>query len=130
VSRLDRILGWLIFLVALTVYARTLTPSLSYLSPDGSELATVPYILGLAHSPGYPLYTWLGFVFARAIPFGDVAGRINWMSAVMGALAAESVFSRIPNRSEKVPKEIHFFARPDLFPSVSPYQAGQERTGE
>ncbi|MCD6402197.1 MAG: DUF2723 domain-containing protein, partial [Anaerolineales bacterium] len=62
---------------ALLVYLLTLTPSLSYLSPDGSELATIPYILGLAHSPGYPLYTWLGFLFSHLLPFGDVAYRIN-----------------------------------------------------
>jgi hypothetical protein len=70
----------------------TLTPSLSYLSPDGSELATVPYVLGLAHSPGYPLYTWLGFLFGHWLPIGDVAHRINLMSAVMGALAAGSLY--------------------------------------
>jgi hypothetical protein len=91
-SRLDRVLGVLVFLAALTVYALTLTPSLSYLSPDGSELATVPYVLGLAHSPGYPLYTWLGWLFSHLAPLGDVAYRINLMSAVLGALAAGGVY--------------------------------------
>ncbi|MEW6718089.1 MAG: DUF2723 domain-containing protein [Chloroflexota bacterium] len=75
-----------VFLAALVVYAITLTPSLSYLSPDGSELATVPHVLGLAHSPGYPLYTWMGFLFSHLLPFGDVAHRINLMSAVLGAM--------------------------------------------
>jgi hypothetical protein len=91
-TRLDRFLGFAIFLAALAVYVLTLTPSLSYLSPDGSELATVPYVLGLAHSPGYPLYTWLGFLFSHLIPLGDVAYRINLMSAVMGALAAGGLY--------------------------------------
>jgi hypothetical protein len=91
-SRLDRILGVILFLAALTVYALTLTPSLSYLSPDGSELATVPYVLGLAHSPGYPLYTWLGFLFSHLVPLGDVAYRINLMSAVMGAMACAGAY--------------------------------------
>ncbi len=91
-TRLDRFLALAVFLIALTVYALTLTPSLSYLSPDGSELATVPYILGLAHSPGYPLYTGLGFLFSRLLPLGDVAYRINLMSAVLGALAAAGVY--------------------------------------
>jgi hypothetical protein len=91
-TRLDRFLAPAVFLAALTVYALTLTPSLSYLSPDGSELATVPYVLGLAHSPGYPLYTWLGFLFSHLVPLGDVAYRINLMSAVMGALAAAGVY--------------------------------------
>jgi hypothetical protein len=91
-SRPDRILGFVLFLAALIVYALTLTPSLSYLSPDGSELATVPYVLGLAHSPGYPLYTWLGFLFSHLVPLGDVAYRINLMSAVMGAFACAGVY--------------------------------------
>ncbi len=72
-------------LLALAVYTLTLTPSLSYLSPDGSELATVPYILGLAHPPGYPLYTWLGFLFSHLIPIRDVAWRMNLFSAVGAA---------------------------------------------
>jgi len=73
-----------IFLVCLAVYTATLTPSLSYASPDGNELATVPYILGLAHSTGYPLYTWLGKLFTF-LPLGDVAHRVNLMSATLGA---------------------------------------------
>jgi hypothetical protein len=91
-NRLDRLIALGISLAALAVYALTLTPSLSYLSPDGSELATIPYILGLAHSPGYPLYTWLGFLFSHLIPLGDVAYRINLMSAVMAALAAGGLY--------------------------------------
>jgi len=77
---------------ALLVYLRTLTPSLSYLSPDGSELATVPAILGLAHPPGYPLYTWLGFLFSRWLPAGDVAHRINMMSAMLGAMGVGALY--------------------------------------
>jgi hypothetical protein len=94
-SRLDRILALVVSAAALAVYALTLTPSLSYLSPDGSELATVPYVLGLAHSPGYPLYTWLGFLFSHLVPLGDVAFRINLMSAVMGALAAGGLYAAL-----------------------------------
>ena len=77
--------------VSLAVYGATLTPSLSYLSPDGNELATVPYVLGLAHSPGYPLYTWLGKAFTL-IPLGDIAHRVNLMSAASGALAIAGLY--------------------------------------
>ncbi len=80
----DSIIALLIFCTVLAVYNATLTPSLSYKSPDGNEMATIPYILGLAHSTGYPLYTWLGKLFTY-IPIGDVAHRVNLMSAVMGA---------------------------------------------
>lgn len=77
--------------LALFVYVQTLTPSLSYMSPDGNELATIPYLLGLAHSPGYPVYTWLGKLFTL-LPFGDIAHRVNLMSATMGALSIGSLY--------------------------------------
>jgi len=80
----DCLIVLLLFVVSLAVYNATLTPSLSYKSPDGNELATVPYTLGLAHSTGYPLYTWLGKLFTF-LPIGDVAHRVNLMSAVLGA---------------------------------------------
>jgi len=81
----------LVFTLALAVYNATLTPSLSYKSPDGNELATIPYILGLAHSTGYPLYTWLGKLFTY-LPIGDVAHRMNLMSAVLGAAGVAILF--------------------------------------
>jgi hypothetical protein len=77
--------------IAILVYNATLTPSLSYLSPDGNELATVPYVLGLAHSPGYPFYTWLGKIFSW-LPIGDVAHRMNLMSAVLGGLGVGCLY--------------------------------------
>ncbi len=81
---LDLAITVIVFVLALAVYNATLTPSLSYKSADGNELATVCYTLGLAHSTGYPLYTWLGKLFTF-IPVGDIAHRVNLMSAVLGA---------------------------------------------
>ncbi|HHS97242.1 MAG TPA: DUF2723 domain-containing protein [Chloroflexi bacterium] len=80
----DFLVAMAIFALCLGVYSATLTPSLSYVSPDGNELATVCYTLGLAHSTGYPLYTWLGKLFTL-LPIGDVAHRVNLMSATLGA---------------------------------------------
>jgi len=86
ISFVDILIPVGIFESVLAVYLKTLTPSLSSLSPDGSELATIPAILGLAHSPGYPLYTWIGYLFSQ-IPVQDVAYRMNLLSAVSSALA-------------------------------------------
>jgi hypothetical protein len=90
-SWIDALLALLIFACSLAVYNSTLTPSLSFKSPDGNELATVAYQLGLAHSTGYPLYTWLGKLFT-AIPIGDVAHRVNLMSAALGAGASALLY--------------------------------------
>ena len=90
-ERKDYWLALALTVLALFVYVQTLSPSLSYLSPDGNELATIPYLLGLAHSPGYPVYTWLGKLFTL-LPFGDIAHRVNLMSAVTGALVSGGLY--------------------------------------
>jgi hypothetical protein len=89
---LELALGATIFIVAFAAYNGTLTPSLSYQSPDGNELATVPYMLGLAHQTGYPMYTWLGKLFTF-IPVGDVAHRMNLMSATGAAAGSALLFA-------------------------------------
>jgi hypothetical protein len=88
----DWLIAAALFSVALAVYNATLTPSLSYKSPDGNELVTVAYTLGLAHSTGYPLYTWLGKLFTF-LPIGDVAHRVNLMSATLGAGAVAVTYA-------------------------------------
>ena len=57
---------------------------------DVGEMDTVPYILGIAHPPGYPLYTLIGWAFTHLLPFGSVAFRMSALSAI--ALAATSWF--------------------------------------
>jgi hypothetical protein len=90
-KRTDLFIGLALAVIALLAYLATLTPSLSYQSPDGNELATIPYVLGLAHMPGYPLYTWLGKLFTF-LPFGDIAHRVNLMSAVCAAFGVAGIY--------------------------------------
>lgn len=91
IKRTDIFLGLSLAVIAFLAYLATLTPSLSYQSPDGNELATIPYVLGLAHPPGYPLYTWLGKIFTL-LPFGDVAHRMNLMSAICAAFGVSGLY--------------------------------------
>jgi hypothetical protein len=90
-KRTDLFLSLALAILAFLAYLATLTPGLSYQSPDGNELATIPYVLGLAHPPGYPLYTWLGKIFTW-LPFGDVAYRMNLMSAICAACAVAGLY--------------------------------------
>jgi MFS family permease len=90
-KRTDLFLSLALAIVAFLAYIAALTPSLSYQSPDGNELATIPYVLGLTHPPGYPLYTWLGKIFTW-LPFGDVAYRMNLMSAICAACAVAGLY--------------------------------------
>jgi 4-amino-4-deoxy-L-arabinose transferase-like glycosyltransferase len=55
---------------------------------DIGEMDTVPYILGIAHPPGLPLYTLIGWAGTHLIPFGSVAWRMSVLSALAMAGAA------------------------------------------
>jgi hypothetical protein len=80
-----------IMLFALVVYWMTLQPGLS--GGDSAEAQFVPYTLGIMHFTGYPLYTILGYLWSHIIIIGDVAYRMNLLSAVAGAAAVASVAS-------------------------------------
>ncbi len=68
---------------ALAVYAATLQRSLP--AGDSGELIAVARTLGVAHPPGYPLYTLLGHLWTLLIPIGSAALRMNLLSAVAAA---------------------------------------------
>ena len=73
-----------VFLVALLLYSRTLAPTVTLV--DSGELILVAQGLGVAHPPGFPLWVILAHV-ASLVPFGNVAVRINFSSAIFAALA-------------------------------------------
>jgi hypothetical protein len=71
--------------LAFAVYLATGAPSLNFI--DSGELSTVATTLGIAHPTGYPLFTLLGWLFAR-LPFGfRVITNLNIMSAFLTAAA-------------------------------------------
>jgi hypothetical protein len=63
----------------LLVYLTTLSPTIS--GGDTGELVTVAHELGVAHPPGYPLYTLIGHALTH-LPFGTIAWRVNLASAL------------------------------------------------
>ena len=73
----------LLFAGALVLYVGTLAPTI--LAADGGEFQIVGPVLGVAHPPGFALYTMLAKLFSL-LPFGEVAYRVNLMGAVTGAL--------------------------------------------
>lgn len=82
--------GGAVFASALAVYLATMPRSLA--SSDSGELTAAAATLGIPHPPGYPLYVLTGKAFSL-LPAGDVAFRLNLMSAVFGALAVLAVFA-------------------------------------
>ena len=74
-----------VFLAALVVYVWTLAPTVTLV--DSGELIVVAQGLGVAHPPGFPLWVMLAHL-ASLLPFGNVAVRINFSSALFAALAS------------------------------------------
>lgn len=85
-NRLDVGLAVLLFFLSLALYTKTLAPTINAVSFDSPELATKSAQIRMAHMPGSPVYVWMGHLFTR-LPFGEIATRVNWMSAVMGAIS-------------------------------------------
>ncbi|MFN3967123.1 MAG: DUF2723 domain-containing protein, partial [Endomicrobiia bacterium] len=54
---------------------------------DSGDLITSSYTLGIAHPPGYPVYSILGKIFTLIFPYGNIAYRVNLMSIFCGALS-------------------------------------------
>jgi len=80
----DIVLAVALGLAAFVLYVLTLSPGI--VGGDPGEAQFAPYVLGLMHAPGYPLYTLMGWVWGHAIPLGSVAWRMNLFSAVWAAL--------------------------------------------
>lgn len=79
----------LLFAAALAFYL--ITAATGVHEGDSAELAAAAHFLSFAHAPGYPLYLLLGHLFAR-LPVGDVAWRLNVMSAIFGASGVALLF--------------------------------------
>jgi hypothetical protein len=75
--------------LSLALYVRTLAPGL--LPGDSGELQTLSALLGNTHPTGYPVYLLVGKLFTW-LPVGDVAYRVNLLSAVTAALAVAWVY--------------------------------------
>ena len=73
-----------VVLATFWVYVKTLAPTVSFF--DSGELISAAYTLGVAHPPGYPLYVLLGWLFSK-LPIGNIAYRINRMSAFFASIA-------------------------------------------
>jgi len=87
-KRLD-VFSILSFTVPLCIYLLTLAPSVTFF--DSGEFITAISCLGSPHSPGYPFFVNYGKPFTW-LPFGSVAFRVNFATAVSGALACYGTY--------------------------------------
>ena len=79
-------LSWLVGIGAFLLYAYTAAPGIVTFFDDTLEFQTVAPTFGIAHPTGYPLYTIVGGLWTRLLPFGTWAGRLNLFSALCAAI--------------------------------------------
>lgn len=88
----DQLLAVGLGIASLILYVVTLAPSL--LNGDSAEFQTLAYTLGIGHPTGYPVYLLIAKLFTL-IPIGDIAYRVNLLSAASAALTVSMVFQII-----------------------------------
>jgi hypothetical protein len=88
-TRFDFLTAALVWLAAFALYVRTLAPSLLW--GDSAEFQTLSYTLGMTHPSGYMTHIMIGKLFTL-IPVGNIAYRVNLMSAFFGALAVAEIY--------------------------------------
>ena len=75
-----------VFIACMTIYMFTLAPTVT--GEDSGELIAAAYGKGVAHPPGYPLWTMLAALAIKIIPLGSVAYRANLLSALLASASA------------------------------------------
>ena len=75
-----------VFFISFIIFLYTLFPSVAPYR-DAGEMTSVGHTLGVAHPPGYPLYSLVSRAAVNLIPFGNEAYRLNVASALFSALS-------------------------------------------
>lgn len=82
---MNRVFGFLAFLVAMVTYTMTVQPTVPFW--DCGEFSAASVWQQVPHPPGAPLFLMFGKLFHVLIPFGDIGWRINMLSVVTSALS-------------------------------------------
>ena len=83
----NRITGWIVFLIAATVYLLTIEPTTSFW--DCGEFIATAFKLEVGHPPGAPLFMIIARVFS--IFAGDVSGVAKMVNAMSGLASAFTI---------------------------------------
>ncbi len=90
--------SWLRELPAVAVLAFALLGLYLFTAPstvtleDSGEMILVASELGIAHPPGYPVYTFLGWLFTK-LPVGTLAFRVHMLSAIAAVTACVATYA-------------------------------------
>ncbi|MBN2346923.1 MAG: DUF2723 domain-containing protein [Candidatus Aminicenantes bacterium] len=73
-------------------YLLTLYPGTVLFACDSARFQFVGKVLGTAHTTGYPLFTILSHGFVKILPFGNLAWKVNLLTALFAILALLVLF--------------------------------------
>lgn len=100
-KKLNILLGWLAFLIALITYTLTLEPTVSYW--DCGEYISTAVKLEIGHPPGAPLFQMLGAFFAMfTSDITEIAKMVNFMSGLASAFTILFLFWTITALAKKI----------------------------
>jgi hypothetical protein len=85
--------GWAAFVGPLALYVATLSPGVAFW--DTGEMETVPYLLGIPHPTGFPLFVLGGWLFSHVFAIGAPAWRLSLFSALATAGSAWLLWSLV-----------------------------------
>lgn len=101
-NRINNIVGWIVGLIACTVFVMTMEPTGSFW--DCGEFVSSCFKLQIPHPPGAPLFVLMGRFFI--ILFGDnpqtAARGVNFMSAIASGLSILFLFWTITHFARKL----------------------------
>ncbi len=86
----------LVFLAAFCFYLAGASPSIA--PRDCADMASAALTLGVAHPPGYPLYSVLGHLWLTVFPWGNPAYRLAVLSCLAAAGAVFFLFLSVRRR--------------------------------
>ena len=99
-KRINNIAGWLVCLVACSVYIMTMEATGSLW--DCGEFASSAYKLQIPHSPGAPLFVLIGRLFMAPFDAEHAATGINLMSALASGFTILFLFWTITHFAKKL----------------------------
>ncbi|MHA4807768.1 glycosyltransferase family 117 protein [Flavitalea flava] len=101
-NRVNNVVGWIVGVIACTVYVLTMEPTGSFW--DCGEFVSSCYKLQIPHPPGAPLFVLMGRFFI--ILFGDnpltAARGVNFMSAIASGMSILFLFWTITHFARKI----------------------------
>ena len=100
-KKLNNIIGWLVFLIATSVYLATMEKTASLW--DCGEFIAAAYKLEVVHAPGAPLFLMMGRIFSLfASDSTQVAVMVNSMSALASSFTILFLFWTITAFGRKI----------------------------